>query len=277
MNSSEPAMRSSASGPDGVGDTTHFIATAASYASEGPTLPIIGAAGEHTDLIRPSKATNDARPTKKRKKQNGTTKGPAETDFTVKKPDVDLAPLHNPWTLLPPELLERVEKRLREKLEERVEVVVWTKNQNVKSGINRLKALLGFGDIDQPNRKTQDEVPGGKPGGIIAVSAYGEGTTKMVGIVEMAKRVVSGGSSKKEVGGATWYAYTTLTGLNLQARQAEGAELREKSKDGEEALEQGRKDRVPILTLWFSSKSLPEFKTTFGEQTFTVVQQPPSA
>ncbi|KAF1973159.1 hypothetical protein BU23DRAFT_139420 [Bimuria novae-zelandiae CBS 107.79] len=267
MSASAPAEHSSGSGPDGVGDTTLFIATAASYASDGPTLPVIGGVSEHADLVRPSKATSDARPAKKRKTVDQPATEPTEEGAAAKKPQVDLAPLYKPWTFLPPELLQHIEKRLGKSWEEKVEAVVFTKNQNVKSGINRLKNLVGF-EKTHGSDETLEDSASKKDGGLIAVSACSEGTTKLVGIVEMAKRIVGSGKEKKD-GGEPWCTYTVLTGLDIQKRQEEdGRENVEDDKD--KTTDKDTKSKTPVLTVWFSRKSIPEFKAAFGEQTFTV-------
>ena len=264
MRSSAPNERSSGSGPDGVGDTTLFAATAASFASDGPTLSIVGGLEERAGMTRPSPLTGDSRPSKKQKTSDGLAKEVDPATAAPKEPQIDLAPLYKPWTLLPTDLLPQIEKRLGGSLEEDVEVVVWTKNQNVKSGINRLKALLGFTAADGPDGKNKDATSSKNSGKLIAVSASGQGTTKMIGIVEMAKRIVGGRGDVKEVKDAsseTWYAYTGLTGLKMPAQQGEGNEGQEQN-DGK---------KVPVLTAWFSRNSIPEFKKAFGEQTFTVV------
>ncbi|KAK3216090.1 hypothetical protein GRF29_8g2100215 [Pseudopithomyces chartarum] len=263
MRSSAPNERSSGSGPDGVGDTTLFAATAASFASDGPTLPIVGGLEERAGMTRPSPITGDSRPSKKQKTFDGLAKEVDPATAAPKEPQIDLAPLYKPWTLLPAELLPQIEKRLGGSWEENTEVVVWTKNQNVKSGINRLKALLGFTAADGPDGKN-NATSIKNSGKLIAVSASGQGTTKMIGIVEMAKRIVGGkGDAKeaKEASGETWYAYTGLTGLKMPAQQEKG----------NEAQEQNAGKKVPVLTVWFSRNSIPEFKKAFGEQTFTVV------
>ena len=273
MHSSASNKRSSGSGPDGVGDTTLFIATAASFASDGPTLPILGSLSERAEGTKLSTSTSDdERPSKKQKTSNGLA---IKSEPAAKEPQVALAPLYKPWTLLPVELLPQLEKRLGGNWEEQVEVVVWTKNQNVKSGINRLKALLGFTAADQPDGKNKDAADNKKFGKLIVISASGQGTTKMVGIVEMAKRIVGGQTGAKESGGETWYAYTGLTGLKMPTQQGTSTEGKDASKEQMDRFqEKEAKKKVPVLTVWFSRNSVPEFKKAFGEQTFTVIHHP---
>jgi len=269
MRSSAPNERSSGSGPDGVGDTTLFVATAASFASDGPTLPIVGGLEERAEKTRPSPSTSESRPSKKQKTFDGIAKKVDPAAAAPKEPQVALAPLYKPWTLLPAEVLPQLEKRFGRNLEEGIEVVVWTKNQNVKSGINRLKAFLGFTAVDGPDRKDKGATNSKTSGKLIAISACGPGTTKMIGIVEMAKRIVSGKSEAKEAKPAsseTWYAYTCLTGSELPTQQVMCSE----KERGEGAQEQEVGKKIPILTVWFSPNSIPEFKKGFGEQTFTV-------
>jgi hypothetical protein len=240
------------SGADGVGDTTLFIATAASYASEGPTLPIVGGAGEHSDWVaptakdRPIEGGADSRPAKKQRTTDELKIGPKDPDSIPKKQKVEVEGLYQPWTMLPVKLLEQVEKRVGGEWKEKAEVVVWTKNQNVKSGINRLKSLLDFEEAPEADEKSGREVKERKDGRLIAVSAYGEGTTKLVGIVEMTKRVVGGAT--KDAGGDMWFMYTVLSSTS----------------------EKDVKNKVPVLTVWLTQRCIPEFKIAFGEQTFKI-------
>jgi hypothetical protein len=247
MSSSAPST-----GADGMGDTTLFIATAASYASDGPTLPIVGGAGEHSDWVAPNAKDRrtekgaESRPAKKQRTTDNLTMGPKDPDSTHKKSKLEVEGLYQPWTLLPVGLLEQVKRRVGGGWIEKAEVVVWTKNQNVKSGINRLKSLLGFEEAPKADEKSAREMKERKDDELIAVSTYGEGTTKLVGIVEMTKRVVGGAS--KDASGETWFMYTVLSSTS----------------------EKDVKNKVPVLTVWVSQKCIPEFKIAFGEQTFKI-------
>ncbi|OAG07274.1 uncharacterized protein CC84DRAFT_652033 [Paraphaeosphaeria sporulosa] len=242
----------SSSAADGVGDTTLFIATADSYTSDGPTLPIIGGAGEHSDWVAPDpedrQTEKDAlpRPAKKQRAKDDLSKDSTNPEATSKKSKVQVEGLYQPWTLLPVEVLQQVEKRVGREWRAKAEVVVWTKNQNVKSGINRLKSLLGFEEAPETGEKSGREVTGNRKDKLIAVSAYGEGTTKLVGIVEMTKRVVDGAT--KDSSGVTWFMYTVLSSTT----------------------EKDVKNKAPVLTVWLSPTRIPELNVTFGEQTFKV-------
>lgn len=245
------------SGADGVGDTTLFLATEASYASDGPTLPIVGGVGEHSNQVtpnprgRPTEENADRRPTKKQRTRDDLSKEPTDPEPATKKSKVAVEGLHQPWTLLPVDVSQQIEKRLGAQWKGNVEVVVWTKNQNVKSGINRLKNLLSFQESPESEAKSGRKAPERSQAGLITVSAYGEGTTKLVGIVEMAKRVVGDGVKGGDgMDGETWFAYTILSSTS----------------------EEEVKNKVPVLTVWFSSRCVPELKAAFGEQNFKIRQ-----
>ncbi|KAF2441851.1 hypothetical protein P171DRAFT_80634 [Karstenula rhodostoma CBS 690.94] len=241
----------SSSGADGVGDTTLFIATADSYASDGPTLPIIGGAGEHSDWVapnpkdRPTEEDATSRPAKKQRTKD-LTKNSTDLEITSKKPKVKVEGLYQPWTLLPVEVLQQVEKRVGRDWRKKVEVVVWTKNQNVKSGVNRLKSLLGVEEAPGAEEKSGREIKERTNDRLIAISAHGEGTTKLVGIVETTKRVVGATKEATEASGETWFMYIVLSSTN----------------------ERDVRNKVPVLTVWLSPKCIPELKVTFGEQAF---------
>jgi hypothetical protein len=164
--------------------------------------------------------------------------------------------------------------------------VVFTRNQNVRSGINRLKAYLGYDASADTAKEILEKL--GREDVLIAVSAQGEGTTKLVGIVEMAKRVVGGldeneeggGGDRGGGGGETWYMYTSLASRGVE-RVVEGGEekvVQRKESDGERQQEDGEIDtqsaqksrRTPVLTAWLSKTRIPSFKKAFGEQTFEV-------
>ncbi|EMD60132.1 hypothetical protein GGP41_009528 [Bipolaris sorokiniana] len=257
-------------------DTTTITATPP-YSSEGPTLPIIGA------------PENDSNPTKKRKAQNGTPGTALKKQSQQVSPHTIHPSLYEPWTRLPPDLLKLLESQTRLQATQNIVPVVFSKNQNVKSGINRLKTFLGAyrdpaSTIDMPDALKQEDV-------IIAVSAQGEGTTKLVGIVDMVRRIVAP-SSKEEVGDGlveTWAMYTMLTSIDIE-RKARAVEVKKEeveeveSEEEEEAFESmdvdgrgGQRDKdevkmrkVPILTVWMTRKRIPAFRNAFGEQVFEV-------
>ena len=186
-------------------NTTTVTATPP-YSSEGPTLPIIGA------IDGAVKAVDSEKLEKKRTAQEGIV-GTTTKRLSQPQPTLTIHPsLYEPWTRLPAELrkLLRAQKCLRGT--QNVIPVAFSKNQNVKSGINKLKTYLGaYKDpasaIDIPDALKAEDL-------IIAVSAQGEGTTKLVGIVDMARRIVApnredDGNGKVEL----WWMYTMLTSL----------------------------------------------------------------
>lgn len=260
-------------------NTTTITATPP-YSSEGPTLPIIGAP-EEIQI-----------PNKKRKAPNDTAK--ATTNKQSQHSSHTIHPsLYKPWTRLPPDLLKLVESQTRLKISQNIVPVIFSKNQNVKSGINRLKTYLGAykdpaSTIELPEALNKEDV-------IIAVSAQGEGTTKLVGIVDMVRRIVAP-SGKEQEGSEqveTWVMYTMLSSVEVE-RKAKDVE--EEMKDGdtevqstleeEDAFEpmdvdvqekdSGRDKtltkKIPVLTVWMTKKSIPAFKNAFGEQTFPVLK-----
>ncbi|KAJ5060077.1 hypothetical protein J3E74DRAFT_270650 [Bipolaris maydis] len=257
-------------------DTTTITATPP-YSSEGPTLPIIGA------------PENDSNPAKKRKAQNSTSGTAPKKQSQQVSPHTIHPSLYEPWTRLPPDLFKLVESQTQLQAIQNIVPVVFSKNQNVKSGINRLKTYLGAyhdpaSTIDMPDALKRDDV-------VIAVSAQGEGTTKLVGIIDMVRRIVAP-SSKEEVGDGvveTWAMYTMLTSIDVE-RKASVMEVKKKeaeeieSEEEEEAFEsmdvdgrgaQKEKDevkmkKVPVLTVWMTRKKIPAFRNAFGEQVFEV-------
>jgi hypothetical protein len=173
--------------------------------------------------------------------------------------------------------------------------VVFSKNQNVKSGINRLKTLLGAhqdpaSTIEKPDALKEDDV-------IIAISAQGEGTTKLVGIVDMVRRIVAptGKEHDNNAKEETWWMYTVLTSVEVDRKIKTVRPLDKNNTDvekthstqDEEAFESihlhGRyaqelsarndtmpKRKVPVITVWMTKKRIAVFRNAFGEQTFAV-------
>ena len=272
MKSSGPSLPGSSGAH---GDITLFITTPASHDSDGPTLPILGSTGENTAANKTAgkSRTSGENATKKRKMNDGT---PVNTTPST-APRADLAPLYQPWTLLPPEVRIAVEKRLANNCfwEENCVPVVFTKNQNVRSGINKLKALLGFEGAAEGSATIM-----GNESAMVAISAQGEATTKLVGIVEMTKRIVGSGG---ETSGEVWYMYTILASRTItktpKVQEKEQSNLQTTPEDdGFEPIEkstdihgsEGKVMKVPVLTVWMCRKSIPEFSKPFGEQTFNV-------
>jgi hypothetical protein len=176
-----------------------------------------------------------------------------------------------------------------------VDVVVWTRNQNVRAGVNKLKNLL----CATPRE--------GQEGKLVAVSALAQGATKLVGIVDVAVRVVGGGEGgdgqeKRE--GTTWFLYTVLSGVLVpKGRGGDGDTLAERKEaqgegdavdvdldlkvdvDGDgvgpagehggavHQVRQSAQDmkRVPVLTVWMSRRSMAGWRDVFGEKEVVVV------
>lgn len=274
-------------------NTTTVTATPP-YSSEGPTLPIIGA------LDGAPKVAETVKSGKKRKAQHG------DAGIATKKPSQPQSPptihpsLYEPWTRLPTELRKLLETQKHLRGTQNVIPVVFSKNQNVKSGINRLKTYLGAykdpaSTIDMPDAlKAEDTV--------IAVSAQGEGTTKLVGIVDMVRRIVAP-SGKEEGNGKVepWWMYTMLTSVEVERRPkapetvGKGAEEAKKSGNSQEEEEEAfepmeidgdgaqekatEKDsvqtrKVPVLTIWMTKKKTSTFRNAFGEHPFSVQKLP---
>lgn len=173
-------------------------------------------------------------------------------------------------------------------------MVIFSANANIRSSINRLQTYLGAhkNQISPVERPRVLE----KGGGLIAISAPGAGSPKLVSIVELTKRHVKPGSkddSEKEKGPAeTWYSYMSLGRIYVKARSKTNTKKpetkREQAAEDEEenafqSLAETRRpegdadghedDRMipdQILTIWWSRQSIPEFKTEFGEDIFEV-------
>ncbi|PSN68679.1 hypothetical protein BS50DRAFT_322434 [Corynespora cassiicola Philippines] len=259
--------------------------------SDGPTLPIIGATTEHANTTAPatqpapSTTTNPAKPSSQRptKKQKvaPTDPNPAAPE---RAPNPELEPLRAPWMLLPAELRAAADKRLSAGGEEtawsaRCVPVVFTRNQNVRAGINRLKTYLGAyrnpaSSIEMPDALGREDL-------LIAVSAMGEATVKLVGILEMVRRVV--GVREGQAGDVRiWYMYTVLGSQSVvkKARKdvgKDGGEKEDKMELDEEetfvpldSVREAKSEtkKVPVLTVWLAKKPVPELKNAFGEQTF---------
>lgn len=273
-------------------NTTTVTATPP-YSSEGPTLPIIGAQEGAV------KVADSRIPNKKRKSQERI------ADTATKKPSQPQSPptihpsLYEPWTRLPAELRKLLETQKYVRGTRNVIPVVFSKNQNVKSGINKLKTYLGAykdpaSTIDMPDALKEEDL-------VIAVSAQGEGTTKLVGIVDMVRRIVAPNTKEEDKGKVeTWWMYTMLTSVEVERKikssetvgqnKAE-AKKSEASQEEEEAFEPMEADeheaqattaagsktqtkKVPVLTVWMTKKKISALKNAFGEQSFPVQKLP---
>jgi hypothetical protein len=258
-----------ASSPEKDANTTTVTATPP-YSSEGPTLPIIGA---------PEDASTAG---KKRRAQD------AFSDRAPKKPSQPPTPptihpsLYEPWTRLPTELRKLLETQKRMRTTQNIVPVVFSKNQNIKSGINRLKTYLGAykdpaSTIEMPDALKEDDL-------ILAISAQGEGTTKLVGIVDMAQRIVAPNGKEPDKHGKeeTWWMYTMLTSVEVDrkiktSRPADKSDTdigNTQSTQEDEGLSIGnnaiQRRKIPVITVWMTKKRIAVFRNVFGEQTFAV-------
>jgi len=249
---------------------TTTVTASPPYSSEGPTLPIIGA---------PEDAPTAGKKRKAQDKINGT---------ASKKPSQPPSPptihpsLYEPWTLLPTELRKLPETQKRMRATQNIVPVVLSKNQNIKSGINRLKTYLGAykdpaSTIEMPEALKEDDV-------IIAVSAQGEGTTKLVGIVDMVQRIVapSGGEDDKHGKEEAWWTYTMLTSVEVDWEIKTSRPTDKGDADVEKTQSTQKQDelsnenktmkrrKIPVLTVWMTKKRIAAFRNVFGEQTFAV-------
>lgn len=274
-------------------NTTTVTATPP-YSSEGPTLPIIGA------LDGAPKTIESIKSGRKRKAQDGVAGTATKKPSQPQSPPTIHPSLYEPWTRLPTEIRKLLEAQKHLRGTQNVIPVVFSKNQNVKSGINRLKTYLGAykdpaSTIDIPDAlKAEDPM--------IAVSAQGEGTTKLVGIVDMVRRIVAP-SGKEEGNGKVepWWMYTMLTSVEAERKPkaletiGKGTEDAKKSENSQEEEEEAfepmeidgdgaqvmatEKDsvqtkKVPVLTIWMTKKKISAFRNVFGEHSFSVQKLP---
>jgi len=271
------------------------IATATPpYSSEGPTIPVIGTLQDPNPGHNPDRIFGTEKSARKRKDQGqpATKRGPQP------RPPHTLHPaLYAPWTLLPPELskLLKTQARLRTAAHHaNIVPVVFSKNQNIKAGINKLKTYLGA----RGDAKSSIEIPDAlcHEDGVIAVSAQGEGAGKLVGIVDMVRRIVgAGGAAGPET--QTWYLYTMLASVEVertakvdrnrgkggvQATKTGDENQEEEEEEEEEAFEtmevdreervetQNKTRKVPVLTIWMTRVRILAFSKEFGEQILVV-------
>jgi hypothetical protein len=255
--------------------------------SDGPTLPIITTTPQpHTTTVPAKRKSSEADHTNAN--ERGHTLHPQ---------------LYTPWTLLPAQLQAEVRKG-DESTNANIVPVAWSKNQNVRSGVNRVKTYLGFG-LDAAS-KTKTKTGGSsatgtgtgtgieRPAaleaddGVLAVSAQGEGTGKLVGILEVAKRVVQGGAKHGDGDAREWFVYTALSSVSVPVRKREAAakaartaEAAEPGSEGEsdDAFEtpagEERAEKVrsePVLTVWFCRGRVGGFERAFGEAAVWRVQ-----
>jgi len=119
---------------------------------------------------------------------------------------------------------------------------------------------------------------------MIAVSAQGEGTTKLVGIVDMVQRIVApiGGEDDKHGKEEAWWMYTMLTSVEVDreiktSRPTDKADAdTEKTQSTQKKDEQSNENstmkrrKIPVLTVWMTKKRIAAFRNVFGEQTFAM-------
>jgi hypothetical protein len=277
-------------------DTTMTTATPP-YSSEGPTLSILaedGMTGNHTaakeSKRHPTVSTDRRDAEEEKRKQTQATKQNAPTK--ARRVATIHPSLYQPWTLLPSELLKVLVSQARLRSSQNVVTIVFSKNQNIKSGINKLNTYLGAyrtkeNPIDLPEALKQTDV-------LIAISAQGDGTTKMVGIVDMLRRGVISKENDDSQRTETWWTYTSLTSIEMKRKlkiQVSEDRINNENRDildatqEEDAFEPMEIDvpvndkseaapavKVPVLTVWMTKKRIPAFRDAFEEQTFTVVQ-----
>jgi hypothetical protein len=241
--------------------------------SDGPTLPIITTTPQpHTTSV----------PTKRKSSEAGHANA-NERGHTLHPQ------LYTPWSLLPAQLQADLRKG-DDNTYANIVPVVWSKNQNVRSGVNRVKTYLGFGLDAATKTKTGTGTGIERPAaletddGVIAVSAQGEGTGKLVGILEVAKRVVQGGAKQGDgdAHAREWFVYTALSSVSVPVRKREAAVKAARTSEaaeapgseeesdgafetpaGEERAEKLRSE--PVLTVWFCRARVGGFERAFGE------------
>ncbi|KAH7084836.1 hypothetical protein BKA63DRAFT_4047 [Paraphoma chrysanthemicola] len=263
------------------------------YSSDGPTLPLID--GEDATKINASRSNTSALATTASKKKipDAQKAAIASNGRIDRQLGATMHPsLYEPWKLLPIELLQLAEVKLRIKGAQTVLPIVFTKNQNVKGGINRLKTLLGaYRDLTNPIE--MPEVLGQKDV-IIAISAQGEGTSKLISILDMVRRIVAPHADEQDDAGTveSWWLYTSLASVEVDMKDAiegNGGDPSNQTQDtDEDAFEPMEVDlkttdrtkekpttrKTPVLTAWMTKKPISSFKKAFGEQPLTVQTLP---
>ncbi|KAF1928535.1 uncharacterized protein M421DRAFT_148437 [Didymella exigua CBS 183.55] len=227
--------------------------------SENPTLPLLGAAAptHGTKRKRTAAAEHTTRP-----------HTPAPRADTVRGRGNDPR-LYTPWLLLPARQRAYMEKRGTGG----VVPVVWSKNQSVRGGVGALLRLLRpAGDADEKGEQAE----------IVVVSAQAGGTVKLVGILDVARRVLGDqgdkeGETKGEDRG--WCVYTVLSSVRVPRREdgdgdkhGDGDRHEDKHGDGDkdEAEAKGQTNTLPVLSVWISRTSIPGWKSVFGEDRLRV-------
>jgi hypothetical protein len=198
-----------------------------------------------------------------------------------------LAPLYQPWILLPAPLRAALGTRLQN-FETNVVPVVYTKNQNIKSAVNKLSKYLTTGASMTNPSSTQgrQELPN-SPKKIVAVSAQGDATTKLAGVIEMIKRILKPAVDQDgSVDIQDWYIYTSLASRTVEKQantkktgKESAAEVTDEEEIAFESLaaisdkdQEARSSNktVAVLTVWLSRTAMREFKDAFGEEKIQV-------
>ncbi|XPT01007.1 hypothetical protein M3J09_010151 [Ascochyta lentis] len=214
-------LASSSTCPPTTCPPTTSPAHAPPYSSDGPTLPLLSA---HTTKL------SSADKNRKRKRTVDQAPQPHPQPHRAHHPK-----LYEPWTLLPGKLEREVKKLGEGKGKGGVEVLVFSRNQNVKAAVNKLRVLLSSQNGGTENRDEGGNEDGsGSDGGsktenagIIAISAQGEGTVKLVGILELARRIIGApsnngapttrskeeGKDEKVRNRVHWHTYTLLSSV----------------------------------------------------------------
>lgn len=267
------------------------------YSSEGPTLPLINGEGENAinlngEGMNAVTGNADRDTTKKRKLQKDDEEGsaPNQPQRNTNHPG-----LYEPWTLLPREILGPLMTQARLANVQNAVSIVFTKNQNIRSGIMRLRTYFSA-HVDEKNQMEVPEVLKDK-GFVIAISAQGEGTAKLVTIVDMARRIVKPDPAlaKDDKLVETWRMYMSLASVEVEQKKRAESDAPAQSKadltqeveeedafepmevdvpEKKEAEEVKNRRKVPVLTVWMSRREIPAFKEAFGEQTFAVQTLP---
>ncbi|KAH8695707.1 hypothetical protein GQ44DRAFT_719457 [Phaeosphaeriaceae sp. PMI808] len=271
--------------------------TTGPYSSEGPTLPIIGAAEEPERRNNKVMNSNVVSNKKVEKYKKAESEGPLGHSIQRTQPSATIHPaLFEPWNFLGTVLFKLLQSQNRIRVAQNIVPVVFTKNQNINAGIKRLKTYLGAYRGDITSTKVQDSLE--QRDVIIVISAHGVGTTKLVSIIDVLKRAVSPITKEAKDSNMvdTWYMYTLLTSIeeerkiqtasevnaeieldqNTQGTEEEdafepmGTILSEKDK----GQDQVKPRKVPVLSIWMTRIQIPRFKDVFGEQTLMVQRLP---
>ncbi|KAL1600178.1 hypothetical protein SLS59_005801 [Nothophoma quercina] len=265
------------------------IPTTAPPSSEDPTLPIAGAStSEHATNVSPNGKKRKRTTTEGALAPNKTAVTDAKINTTQSLTRTNHPSLYEPWTLLPAKEKKAVEARGTHK----ITPLVFSKNQNVKAGITKIRRYISAetsGTEAIPAALKDEDA-------VIAVSAQGDGTVKLVGIIDMVKRITREAVQEKK-GGVKWYTYTVLSSVtvprkspaaaNGSANASNAADQRDEDRaedgeamdvDGHEGVketqepskDEGVTKTVPVLTAWMTRRWIPGFKEAFGEHEVVV-------